>query len=95
MRWPSSVFVGLGSANSSGRRLQKARRLVVRLQQHLGVVAQRLVAVAGGGQIRRTGIHGQRPRTVEHVLQARPRLARVGHVRGFYVAPVSLEAVNR
>ena len=61
-------------------RLEKALRALVRRQERLHFLAQRLVAVAGRREVRGALVLWQRPRARERVFEARPVVRREGHV---------------
>ena len=60
--------------------LEKALRALVRRQQGLHLLAQRVVAAAGLGQVRRAPIRWQRPRAREHLFQTRPVVSGKDHL---------------
>ena len=62
-------------------RLEKALRALVRRQERLHFLAQRLVADAGRGEVGLTLGHRHRPRASEHVFQAPPVFRGESHVR--------------
>ena len=66
------VFRHLGIVESNGRRVEKALRTLVRCEQPLDLLTQRVIVSTGRRDVRRAGLRRQRPSALEDLFQARP-----------------------
>jgi hypothetical protein len=79
----------VGAPNHCGC-FEKALRALVRREQGLHLLPQRVVAAAGLGQVRRALIGWQRPRACEHLFQTGPVVSGKDHLPSIYSPARSL-----